>query len=90
MPITLTNKEIWEQVSKLLALVAVPAVAWAFALNGERAANQIIQAQTEKRISFLESELHTTTKTLTDLKVILAQLSTSAENMQKELERLRN
>ena len=90
MPITLTNKDIWEQLSKLLALVAVPAIAWAFALNGERAANQIIQAQTEKRISFLESELQTTTKTLTDLKVILAQLSTSAENMQKELERLRN
>jgi Tfp pilus assembly protein PilO len=90
MPIKLTNKEIWEQVSKLLALVAVPAIAWAFALNGERAANQIIQAQTEKRITFLESELKTTTKTLTDLKVILAQLSTSAESMQKELERLRN
>jgi len=90
MPITLTNKDIWEQLSKLLALVAVPAIAWAFALNGERAANQISQAQTEKRISFLESELQTTTKTLTDLKVILAQLSTSAENMQKELERLRN
>ena len=90
MPITLTNKEVWESISKVLALVAIPAIAWAFALSGERAANKVLKDQTEKRLVFLESELRTTTKTLSDLKVILAKLSTSADNMQKELERLRN
>jgi len=90
MPITLTNKEIWENVSRLLALIAVPALAWAFALQGERAADKVIQQQTERRISSLEEQLKQSAEALVDLKVILAGLSKSAENMKNELERLRD
>lgn len=90
MPITLTNKEIWENVSRLLALIAVPALAWAFALQGERAADKVIQQQTERRISSLEEQLKQSAEALVDLKVILAGLSKSAENMKTELERLRD
>ncbi len=87
---TINREQFAEYIWKLVSLLALPALAWAFSLNSDRVSLKLEQEQIRRRVEILETQIDKTTNSLNKIGDTLTRLSVSADYMANELERLRN